>query len=197
MTMAKHKRRRFFIDKQIQTKYIVLTILLLLLYTFLFVVILFLPYIVPLSFDYPIEEQTKAARMLLSLHTSIWPALGAVTLIMSALSVFVTHKIAGPVYRFKKDLAEVSAGNLDITIKLREKDDLKDLAEDLNLMIKELRTFVQTLQGGDKAMLSCINELEDQIKDNKISSEAGQELIETIQKNRANFAQVLEKYTKE
>lgn len=194
--MAKHKRRSFFIDKQIQTKYIILTILLLLLYTFLFAVILFLPYIIPLSFDYPIEEQTRAARMLLNLHASVWPALGVVILIMSALSIFVTHKIAGPVYRFKKDLAEVSAGNLDITIKLREKDDLKDLAEDLNAMIKELRVFVQTLQGNDEAMLLCINELEDQVKNNKISSEAGQELIDTIQENRANIAQVLEKYTK-
>jgi len=195
--MAKSKRKRYFIDRKIQTKYIVLTILLLLLYTFLFAVILFLPYIIPLSLDYPIEEQTKAARMLLNLHTSVWPALGVVILIMSALSIFFTHKIAGPVYRFKKDLAEVSAGNLDITIKLREKDDLKDLAQDLNLMIKELRVFVQTLQGNDEAMLSCINELEDQIKDNKISSEAGRELIDTIQANRANIAQVLKKYTKQ
>ena len=195
--MAKYMRKRFFIDKKIQTKYIILTILLLLIYTFLFAVILFLPYIIPLSFDYPIEEQTKAARMLLNLHQSVWPALGAVILIMSTLSIFITHKIAGPVYRFKKDLAEVSAGNLDITIRLREKDDLKDLAEDLNLMIKELRVFVNTLQGNDQAMLSCVNELEDQIKNNKISSEAGRELIDTIQENRANIAQVLEKYTKD
>ena len=108
-----------------------------------------------------------------------------------------SNRIAGPVYRFKKVLAEISGGNLDITIRLREKDDLKDLAEDLNLMIKELRVFVQTLQGNDEAMLSCINELEDQIKNNKIGSEAGRELIETIQANRANIAQVLKKYTKD
>jgi methyl-accepting chemotaxis protein len=104
--------------------------------------------------------------------------------------------MAGPVYRFKKDLAEVSAGNLDITIRLRDKDDLKDLAEDLNLMIKELRGFVNTLQGSDTVMSSCINELEDQIKNNKISSETGKELIDTIQANKADIAQVLEKYTK-
>ena len=125
MIMAKFKRRKYFIDKQLQTKYLVLTILLLAIYTFLFVVILIFPYIVPLTFDAPLEEQAEAARMLLTLHKSIWPALGAVILIMSSVSIFITHKIAGPVYRFKQTLAEISGGNLDVSIKLRDKDDLR------------------------------------------------------------------------
>lgn len=193
--MAEYKRRRYFVDKQLQTKYIVLTILLLVVYTLLFVFILVFPYALPLSLDVPIEEQTKAARMLLALHKSIWPALGAVILIMSTASIFITHKIAGPVYRFKKALAEIARGNLEVSVKLREKDDLKDLAEDLNMVIDELRGFVQTLQGDYATMSSCISELEDKIKSNQISNETGQELIQKMQLSRRNIDRTLKKYS--
>ena len=181
MIMAKFRRRKHFIDKSLQTKYLVLTILMLLIYTFLFVVILIFPYVVPLSADYPIEEQAKAARMLLALNKSIWPALGTVIVSMSVVSVFITHKIAGPVYRFKQVLGEVASGNLDISIKLRGHDDLKELAEDLNGTIGELRRLTQALRGGRETFSSFIDELNEQVKNNQISNEVGNELIGKIQ----------------
>jgi methyl-accepting chemotaxis protein len=194
--MATFKRRKYFIDRQFQTKYIILTILMLVIYTFLFVVILMFPYIVPLSFDAPLEEQAEAARMLLTLHKSIWPALGAVILIMSSVSILVTHKIAGPVYRFKKVLAEISGGNLDISIKLRDKDDLKDLAEEFNLVISDLRGSVATLRDDYETMSSCINQLEEKIKKDQIHKEDGKALIEKMQASKENIAMVLNKYSK-
>jgi methyl-accepting chemotaxis protein len=194
--MATFKRRKYFIDRQFQTKYIILTILLLVIYTFLFVVILMFPYIVPLSFDAPLEEQAEAARMLLTLHKSIWPALGAVILIMSSVSILVTHKIAGPIYRFKKVLAEISGGNLDISIKLRDKDDLKDLAEEFNLVISDLRGSVATLRDDYETMSSCIIELEEKIKKDQIHKEDGKALIEKMQARKENIAMVLNKYSK-
>ena len=195
--MAKYKRRKFFIDKQLQTKYIILTILMLLIYTFLFVVFLIFPYVVSLTSDAPIAEQADAARMLLTLHKSIWPALGAVILIMSSVSIFITHRIAGPVYRFKKVLAEISSGNLDISIKLRDKDDLKDLAEEFNLVIDDLRGFVKVQQEEYAIISSCISDIEEKIKNNQISDETGQELIQKLQASKESIAQTLEKYSKQ
>ena len=196
MIMVPFYKRRYFIEKPLQTKYIVLTILLLLIYTVLFVAILIFPYIVPLTFDAPLEEQAKAARMLLALHGSIWPALGTVIVILSSTSIFITHKMAGPVYRLKRTLAEVSNGNLDIIVRLRKNDDLKDLAKGLNLVIDDLRGTVETLQGNDETLSSWINELEDQILSNQISNLAGRELVEKMQASRENTAQVLGKYSK-
>jgi methyl-accepting chemotaxis protein len=193
--MAKHKRNRYFIDKKLQTKYIVLTIMTLMIYTLLFVVILLAPYFMALSFDAPIAEQREAAKTLLVLHKSIWPALGAVMLIMAAGSVLVTHKMAGPIYRFKKVLGEVSAGNLDLSIRLRDKDDFKDLAESMNVVLEELRTFAQTLRGDDATMSACIKELERQIKSKQISSESGTALIEQLQAGRTNISKVMDKYS--
>ncbi len=195
--MAKYKRRKFFIDKQLQTKYIILTILMLLIYTFLFVVFLIFPYVVSLTSDAPIAEQADAARMLLTLHKSIWPALGAVILIMSSVSIFITHRIAGPVYRFKKVLAEISSGNLDISVKLRDKDDLKDLAEEFNLVIDDLRGFVKVQQEEYAIISSCMSDIEENIKNNQISDETGQDLIQRLQTSKESIAQTLEKYSKQ
>ena len=195
--MAKFKRKKYFIDKQFQTKYIILSIVMLLIYTLLFVAILFAPFALQLSSDAPLAEQTEAARTLLTLHGSIWPALGIVILIMSSLSIFITHRVAGPVYRFKKVLAEISGGNLDISVKLRDKDDLKDLAEEFNLVIGDLRGFVETLQEDHATFSVCISELEDKIVDNQISNETGRELIEKMQASRENIAQALDKYSKQ
>ena len=194
--MAKFKRRRYFIDKQLQTKYIALSVIMLLVYTMLFVAILLSPYIIALTFDAPIAEQTEAAKTLLILDASIWPALGIVIFIMSSLSIFITHKIAGPVYRFKKVLAEISCGNLDVSIKLRDKDDLKDLAEEFNLVIGDLRGLVATLRDDDQTLSSCINELEEKIQADQISREDGKALIEKMQASKVGLEKALSKYAK-
>lgn len=193
--MTHFLRRRYFIDKQLQTKYIVLTILLLLLYSLLFVVILFFPFIVRLSFDYPVEEQTRAARMLLNLHVSVWPAIGSVILILSALSVFVTHKMAGPMYRFRQVLSEVNGGNLDVSVRLRRKDDFHDLAEDMNKVITSLRDVAHTLHDADQVMAAYIIGLEEQVSNNQISDETRNKLIKKMQASRDNIAQALQKYS--
>lgn len=46
--------------------------------------------------------------------------------------IFISHKIAGPLYRFEASLKEISGGNLTHRIKTRKKDQLKDLADSLN-----------------------------------------------------------------
>lgn len=194
--MARPKRRNYFIDKRFQIKYIVLTILLLLIYTALFVLILLFPYIITLSFDFPFDEQAKAARILLTLHKSIWPALGAVMLIMGIASIFITHNMAGPIFCFRKVLAEISGGNLDVSVKLRKKADFKDLADDFNQVIGELQLLVNTLREDQKTMSSCLNELGDHFTNNQISKETGKELIEKMQVSNERIAQTLHKYAK-
>ena len=194
--MFKLTKKKYFIDKRLQTKYALLTILLLLIYSMLFAFILFTPYIFKLETGTTLEEKAAAARMLLELHKSVWPALGTVVAILGILSIYVTHKIAGPVYRFKRDLAEVCAGNLDISFRLRRRDDLKDLAESLNMVIAELRTCVHTLQEDHAGRSECIAELETLVSDNRIDSETGKELIDKLQKNSEQITRTLEKYNR-
>jgi len=189
------KRRIYYIEKKFQTKYILLTIFLLLTYTFAFIIIIFSPYILTLSLDfYSLSEKAEAARTLLLLHSKVWPGIGGIILLFGALSIFITHKIAGPLYRLKKSLSEINEGNLDVKVKLRKGDDLKDLAEHFNILAEELRTFVNTVRVDYDLLSEYILELEREIDAKMLTEESGRALIHKVEANRKNIEAVLEKF---
>ncbi len=53
-------------------------------------------------------------------------------------SIFLTHKIAGPLYRFQQSCREITTGNLAVRIKLRRFDEAKDIASTFNEMAEKL-----------------------------------------------------------
>jgi methyl-accepting chemotaxis protein len=188
------KRRIYFIEKKFQTKYIVLTILMLMIYTLIFVVIIFAPYMLTLYFDYPLAEKTEAARTLLLLHGTVWPAIGGMILLFSVLSIFITHKVAGPLYRLKTDISQVLAGDLNVVVRLRKGDDLKDLAAKVNLLIEELRTFVTASKNAHHLLDGYIRDLEQEITRKSLTEESGREIINKIQASRRNIEAALQKF---
>jgi methyl-accepting chemotaxis protein len=188
------KRRNYFIEKKFQAKYILLTILLLLTYTLFFVAIIFAPYMLTLYLDYPITQKEEAARAILLLHGKIWPWVTAVIVFFGLISIFITHKIAGPVFRLKKCLTEITQGNLDIKIRLRKGDDLKDLAEHINILVEELRSSITTLKNDYDVLSDYIAELERKIETRELSEESGRQLITKLQNSRKNIESVLEKF---
>ncbi len=60
-------------------------------------------------------------------------------------SLFFPHPIAGPLYRIERDLVDIGKGNLRKEIRIRKGDELKDLADSINIMIRELRDNIKTI----------------------------------------------------
>ncbi|MDD5165857.1 MAG: methyl-accepting chemotaxis protein [Candidatus Omnitrophica bacterium] len=90
------------------------------------------------------------------------------------ITLFTSHKIAGPLYRMEQDVKEIAAGNLKVRINLRHGDELKDMAESLEEMVRNL-------QGNVSAIKSTIFELEGAIDSlNKDDTQASKELIKKI-----------------
>jgi methyl-accepting chemotaxis protein len=56
-----------------------------------------------------------------------------------AVTLFVSHQIAGPLYRFKKAMEQLSGGDFKAEVKLRSTDQLKDLADTFNTMARKLK----------------------------------------------------------
>ncbi len=56
--------------------------------------------------------------------------------------IFISHKIAGPLYRFEESLKAIGAGDLTHTFTLRKKDQLGELAETLNGFTSSVETRV-------------------------------------------------------
>lgn len=55
------------------------------------------------------------------------------------VTLFVSHKIAGPLYRLKKAMEQLSEGDFKAEVKLRQQDQLKDLADTFNTMVRKLK----------------------------------------------------------
>ncbi len=61
-------------------------------------------------------------------------------ILITIFGLFISHKMAGPVYRIKKTLDEASDGKIDLKtleFKLRKKDELQDLVEALNRFLEK------------------------------------------------------------
>ncbi len=192
---TQRKRTQLYIHKQLQTKYVVQTLILLLIYTAFFICLLLAPYISSLLSGHPLEEQAQIARMLLNMHNSSWPILAAMIVLMSLGTIFMTHRIAGPVFRLKKTLADVSAGRLDVDLVLREKDDLKELAQHVNVLIGDLRGVVQALHDSQETVAACIAEIEGQVARRELDEATAGTLLAKLAASREMGLQALEKYT--
>lgn len=190
MKTYKRSFKNFFIDKRFQTKYLMLTILLLLSYTFIFTSILFFPSVLTLYLDSSLADKNEAARTFLILHGTVWPTTAAVILIFSIVSIFLTHKIAGPVYRLKHALTELISGNLDSRIHLRKWDDLQELATKVNLLSDDLRNYIHTLKKEHEQVSNYIDQLEAEI-----STEEGKKIIGLLKEKKKAISITLERYT--
>lgn len=60
-------------------------------------------------------------------------------------AAFFPYAIAGPLYRIEKELVDIGNGNLKKKIKLRKGDELKDLADSINIMIEGLRDKIKKM----------------------------------------------------
>ena len=63
--------------------------------------------------------------------------IGSAAIIMT---LFASHKIAGPLYRIGKDIDELASGNLNVRFVLRGGDEIKELAGKLDEMAVSLRS---------------------------------------------------------
>lgn len=62
--------------------------------------------------------------------------------------IFLSHRIAGPMYRFEKALGEISKGDLTHRVKLRQVDEFKELADRINELTNTLDINVGNLKSG-------------------------------------------------
>jgi hypothetical protein len=66
-------------------------------------------------------------------------------IIIGIYGVIFLHRVAGPVYRFRQTLLKVNRGEMPHDIKLREGDFFHDMAHDINIILKRLRTEQEKL----------------------------------------------------
>ncbi len=63
------------------------------------------------------------------------------------ISLFLPHKIAGPLFRLERDLTDkLGEGNLTVKFIVRKNDEFKELADTLNVMTGKLKAKVERIK---------------------------------------------------
>jgi hypothetical protein len=85
-----------------------------------------------------------------------------------------SHRIAGPLYRCRKLMREMAAGNVVLEFKPRKHDLLEDFIREFNTLIRQWNEQVSTRQNGDADHLSTKLECEEKTPaTEKLFSERG------------------------
>ena len=90
--------------------------------------------------------------------------------IIFLVSLFVSHRFAGPIYRFEKSAQAVATGDLTHRVSLRTGDDLLELQEEFNAMVASIQSRVQK----DRALIAHLgSRLDEAVKRLPDSDAAG------------------------
>jgi len=90
------------------------------------------------------------------------------------LSLFFSHFVAGPIYRFEKTLEEMRNGNLTMFVKLRKRDEFKETAELFNQALSSLRFKVQKERESISAAAEKIKAFAEQMRQSGRAKEAAE-----------------------
>lgn len=160
-----YKRRIYFIEKSFQTRFILkfcvlvavgglLTIGMLYVLAMQSTTVSFVNsrVVVRTTADFilPIVIQTVAIVTIL---------VGLATIVVT---LFVSHKIAGPLYRFKKVMQALAEGNFSSDFRIRHLDQLQDLANAFNTMIVKIRTDLKTLKDNFRSLKEKLDNISEQ-----------------------------------
>jgi len=151
METRKDMRRNYFIKKDFQSKFILKFLGLVLggtavLGGMLFAYLHFRGAMTTAFVDSRLSIVTTADYVLPSLIGSAIISIILVSLATAVTVLFLSHRIAGPLFRMEKSIDEIEEGNLVITTKLRATDEIQKMAEGLNDMAESLRSHAEEVK---------------------------------------------------
>lgn len=193
---GQHKRKIYFINRELQGKFIFDYFILLTLGSILFIGIFSFFSSNTLSIvyeNYHLHLGTTPGILFKKIVSTQWLFIVIGGILVCFITLRLTHRVAGPFFRFEKALDEMIGGDISRTVVLREKDAGKELAQKIN-------TFNARLSEN----LFLIEELNSKIAISalQIETELGEEdrkkiarLLGTLRESQKNIEVTVNEYT--
>jgi len=164
---SKFKRQIIWVKRSLQAKYVFLV-----LFSVLVTIAVILLDIYYVTGKLLIEElgEDKWVPFIQAASENLFIHLSLYLVILLIISVFISHKFAGPLYRLERVSEAVASGDLNTKANLRKGDELYETADSINNMIESLRQKLlreRTLSERISLKLSVIS---NELKSGKISA---------------------------
>jgi len=177
MEISRDRRRNYYIDKQFQRNFILKFCGLIVMGSAISSLIIYAMSRATVTTAFENSRLTIKSTADFILPT-IALSSGISVLLISLAAIIITlltsHRIAGPLYRLNKDVEQLTSGDLKTTFNLRATDEIKPLAESLNIMAQALRERIALIK-------DTLDSLDSSIKS---SGNASTEITEKIRQAR-------------
>lgn len=149
MTRARYKRRNYLINKNFQGKLILGYFLFMVAGCLLFTVVLAVLSADTLTVVYrnnDIQMGQTPMMLIKQVLTAHWVFIVVGGALIVVAATFITHRMAGPIFRLEHAVDNMIGGRLNDVIYLRKKDEGKELAAKLNQFNKELSRKIEQVE---------------------------------------------------
>lgn len=180
MAKRQYKRKRYFILMRFQLKYIAYILF------FLYVGAAVAGYTVyytswvtlgeKLANVYPMGRLVQVFK---SANVILFLRLLMITPIFILVGTILSHRIAGPVYRIGKYIDDLIGGDFSQDLKLRKKDELKELERKMTELAKKLREDKKTRE---EVLDSALKEVTSALESSDTNKKTIKEIIEKLEK---------------
>jgi len=155
------------------------------------------PFILPaikLVSDVPLEERARAAAQFTLLAQTVWPALIVFIVAAAVFSVYLTHRVAGPLFRIEQTAREMVRGNLGLRIRLRKGDELHELAGLINEALNNLDQAFLEIRGSQARAREALSWILDEMKKHPSVNHEVLGRLETALKHGGQIQETLKKF---
>lgn len=105
------------------------------------------------------KEQEVLREALRCVNRSLIPKVLLLMLAIFIAGIFISHKIAGPMYRIERSAAAIRNGDLSVNFNIRKSDEMKTTALVLEEMLESLRSDMEKIKVKTAILKEKINSL--------------------------------------
>src|SRR3989339_197704 len=182
----KYKRRILIIKRSLQFKYVAVVIVAMLL------VALTVGWDVYYTIGRAIIElnHSELFPLMIRINNLMLGKLIVLIVIVFIISIFVSHKFAGPIFKFEKSCDIVVEGDLTYRVRLRIGDELTELQGKFNNMISEIQKRVSNDKQSIQTTIEKISAISFQLSQKNISPAELEDISKQINEIVADLGKV-------
>ena len=103
------------------------------------------------------QEKDALKGALQSVNRSLIPKIIILAALIFLAGIFVSHKLAGPMYRIEQSAEAIEHGDLRVNFKIRKGDEMRDATGALEGMVKALHEDIKKMKAESIALEERIN----------------------------------------
>jgi methyl-accepting chemotaxis protein len=193
--IQKYRRTQYLIAKKFQLKYAGLILFLVFLAGTLCSYVVYYTMMVSMGDKLAnVYPQGRLISIVRTVNLRMFVSLVLITPLVIIIGIYVSHKIAGPIYRIEKFLDAMANGDYSSVLTLRRKDELVALANGINRVLEDVKETFKGERAHLERSVLLVEKLKSAAGSKTISHSELTEVAEKLSEELRELNKNIEKY---